>query len=380
MDQCFGYDDLVVPKDQSLSDGFQSSESCWSNWGLDQFPQKYFVSNGNPALEQLRFDGQTCCDQLEMESGSIQEKELSSCLSFGGRLGSDNSFQRTGTTTQEEQDYQRGGMAGIEHMDDQFLSSLIDDLQEMDDNQNSPCFSSESQDCVIPGEEIWTDAGVDSGSVSSNGFTTGSSCTHSYFHSTDRETSRAFPSQSGPCVSEKKTGVQQLKVPSFVSVPSEDDCTNLQVQDEPSCEEAALHELDLVMTQLTTKTRICLRDALYRLAKNSRPLEAAYEELDMDIPSWSEGSGMEPQTNQIDRAIANMMFNKMELDVMDYHMSTPDNSDQDFVPSHHSSHQQCYTTNPISGDAEVPVSGHRRYLGAGSEDSGREVKSRTVEN
>ncbi|CAN0862924.1 Protein LNK3 [Linum grandiflorum] len=353
MDQCFGYDDLVVPKDQSLSDSYQSHGSCWSNWELDshksfQFPQKYFLSNVS----------QTSGNQLEMESTSTPDKDLSSCSSFGTRPGSENSFQFT--TTRQEQDYQLNGMAKIEHMDDHFLSSLIDDLQEMDDNQNSPCFSSESQDCMIPGDELWTEAAVDSGSVSSNGFT----CTRSNLQSMNHETSRVLPPQSRPR-DLKKSGLQQLKVPAFVSVPSEeDDCTNLEEQDEPSCEEAALYELALVMSQLTTKTRICFRDALYRLAKNSRPLEVVHEEPDTDFPSWLEGSVMEPQTNQIDRAIANMMFNKMELDVMDYHMSTPDNCDQDFMPSH----PQCYYTNVSDkssspGDAEVPVSGHRGCSG-----------------
>ncbi|KAF9595626.1 hypothetical protein IFM89_001499 [Coptis chinensis] len=45
-----------------------------------------------------------------------------------------------------------------------------------------------------------------------------------------------------------------------------------QLDEETSMEENALQELEVAMTQLTQETRICFRDALYRLARSSEQL------------------------------------------------------------------------------------------------------------
>ncbi|CAN1223327.1 Protein LNK3 [Linum perenne] len=393
MGSYFGYDDLLVPKDQGMSsDGFQSPDG-WSNWGLNStssfdFSRKNFLSDANLNPQQLRLDSRTCCSQLEMES-SILDRDQSSCSSFAGGPAREDSLHHTTTAVSSHRpDYQSKGLAGIENMDDHVMNSLLDDLQEMENLQPSPCFSSESQNRMIPADELWTEATLDSDSISSNDFAAGSSCTRSCQQSMDRGTSQVLASHFSPGHVERR-GLQQLKVPPFtVSVTSEDDCMNVGVQDQnqPSREELALNELQLVMAQLTTKTRLCFRDALYRLAKNSRPNEVAYEELGMDIPSWRVAAdklrdeGMEPQTNSIDRAIANLMFNKVDVDVMDYLISTPATSDQEFLPN--DSNPQQFTSvhqNQIfPGDAEDPVSGHRVWIGEAA-DAGMHV-SRTAVN
>ncbi|CAI0474163.1 unnamed protein product [Linum tenue] len=354
MNGCFGYDDLVVPKDQGFSDGFQSPDS-WSNWALNasntfnDYSHKYLLSPTNLSPEQLRSDTHTSANhQFDMECSTIPDRDQSSCSSFGGgAMVCHESFHR-------QPDCHLDGLSGIEPMDDLFLSSLLDDMQEME--QNSPCFSSESQNCMIAVDDLWTEAtALDSDSISSNGGVPASS-------------------QYSPCDLEKSV-IHQLKVPPFtVSVtPTEEDCKGIQLLKEPSREESALHEFELVMAQLPTKTRICFRDSLYRLAKNSRPHEVANEDVAMDIPSWtaqveesrSGGRGMEQETNSIDRSIASMMFNKMDLNVLQ------------------SSHPQYFTDAPnnpsFHGDAEVPVSGHGGYMGAAAAESGRHL-SRTVAN
>ncbi|CAI0421541.1 unnamed protein product [Linum tenue] len=356
MNGYFGYDDLVVPKDQGYSDGFQSPDS-WSNWGLNDsntfndYPHKHMLSPTNLNPEQLRFDSQTSPNhQFDMECSTIPDRDQSSCSSFGGRAPVyHQSLHR------QAADSQLDCLSGFEPMDDHFLSSLLDDMQEME--QNSPCFSSESQDCMIPADDLWTEAtALDSDSISSNG-------------------GFAASSHYSPCDLEKAV-LHQLKVPPFtVSVTtSEDDCKDFQLQNEPSREESALHEFELMMAQLPTKTRICFRDALYRLAKNSRPHEVASDDVSMDTSSWapqveesrSGERGMEPETNSIDRSIASMMFNQMDLNVLQ------------------SNHPQCFTPAPHSptflGDAEVPVSGNGGYIGGAAAADSDMHMSRTVAN
>lgn len=91
------------------------------------------------------------------------------------------------------------------------------------------------------------------------------------------------------------------------------------VADEPVCVEAiVLKELQNVMLQLNSKTRISIRDALYRLANSARDKNANLCQSGsfMDLPSHSElfcgTSRQELKTNEIDRAIAALMFDRRD--------------------------------------------------------------------
>eukprot|EP01018_Ginkgo_biloba_P036230 Gb_13230 [translate_table: standard] len=97
-----------------------------------------------------------------------------------------------------------------------------------------------------------------------------------------------------------------------------------------SMDAVVLHELEAVMMRLDLRTRICIRDALYRLARSSRQRHAVSEGGNTKIvsenssnlvlgskppflvghPSFEGIHLIETQTNPIDRAIANLLFHK----------------------------------------------------------------------
>ncbi|KAI4383920.1 hypothetical protein MLD38_009704 [Melastoma candidum] len=91
---------------------------------------------------------------------------------------------------------------------------------------------------------------------------------------------------------------------------------------ESSSEEVALEDLKMAVTLLSDWTRICLRDALYRLADNSkqRLVRADGQERGSSIrkppltlaDKRSPKGPNESKTNVIDRAVANIMFNRMD--------------------------------------------------------------------
>ncbi|KAK4761768.1 hypothetical protein SAY87_029652 [Trapa incisa] len=72
---------------------------------------------------------------------------------------------------------------------------------------------------------------------------------------------------------------------------------------EMSLEESILQELNAVMGQFTKKIRICLRDSLYRLAENAK-------QQHYNRTLRPESGKVEIETNIIDRAVANFMYNK----------------------------------------------------------------------
>ncbi|KAK8552692.1 hypothetical protein V6N13_121075 [Hibiscus sabdariffa] len=97
-------------------------------------------------------------------------------------------------------------------------------------------------------------------------------------------------------------------------------------------EESVLKELEMVMTQLSNKTRICFRDAFYHLAKNSTQNPVALDQhghlhAQTHSPKWTiseekirfgKKETTESETNTIDRTIANLTFGKMDINVRDF--------------------------------------------------------------
>ncbi|KAF3328098.1 hypothetical protein FCM35_KLT06704 [Carex littledalei] len=83
-------------------------------------------------------------------------------------------------------------------------------------------------------------------------------------------------------------------------------------------EATALRKLESVLSRINERTRICFRDACYRLANDSRLLldESKNESHEFHFePSFSTSSRLykveteEKETNEIDRAIVNLLFN-----------------------------------------------------------------------
>ncbi|CAA2969520.1 Hypothetical predicted protein [Olea europaea subsp. europaea] len=91
-----------------------------------------------------------------------------------------------------------------------------------------------------------------------------------------------------------------------------------------SIEAASLQQLQLVMEQLDMKTKLCIRDSLYRLAMNAEqrhthanPIGGCKDERETSGAFMSEGSNMctgfmdmETDTNPIDRSIAHLLFHR----------------------------------------------------------------------
>ncbi|KAF2300848.1 hypothetical protein GH714_017787 [Hevea brasiliensis] len=248
-----------------------------------------------------------------MESSAHDDKDQSSS-SIGGGISSEESIHhQTALSCDQQLDYQLDGLAGFQQMDDLFLSSLMEDPLGTENIHSSFCFEPELQNYMEP----------------------------------------------------------VIKV----LAPSEHKNMNEHEDEETSLEESVLQELEMVMAQLTEKTRICFRDAFYRLAKNSRQHVVTHNQngnLSMGTTAWTGQEEkirpggkktMELETNTIDRAIANLMFNKMDLNVRDFPVSALASSRMESLKatrsSIYSSNQQQIHDFPhgpnFSSDTQVPI-------------------------
>ncbi|XP_051147128.1 protein LNK1 isoform X2 [Andrographis paniculata] len=91
--------------------------------------------------------------------------------------------------------------------------------------------------------------------------------------------------------------------------------------DDVSLEAASFHQLQLVMEQLDLRTKLCIRDSLYRLARSAEQRHnrgnihgGGAQEPDAAGPFIADGTNnfmdMETDTNPIDRSIAHLLFHR----------------------------------------------------------------------
>ncbi|KAJ9190534.1 hypothetical protein P3X46_001722 [Hevea brasiliensis] len=385
MDWYFGsiIEDLVVPKDEEISDRFPSPEN-WSKWGINEsetfgFPNKGFVIYSKLNQEELNFNCEILSNnEVEMESSAHDDKDQSSS-SIGGGISSEESIHhQTALSCDQQLDYQLDGLAGFQQMDDLFLSSLMEDPLGTENIHSSFCFEPELQNYMVRDDNISTDTMLDTQSISSEAYSMGSSKylkTHVFSPSVDQEKCKVSALPFTPSNAERKNR-PSLKEPLIkVLAPSEHKNMNEHEDEETSLEESVLQELEMVMAQLTEKTRICFRDAFYRLAKNSRQHVVTHNQngnLSMGTTAWTGQEEkirpggkktMELETNTIDRAIANLMFNKMDLNVRDFPVSALASSRMESLKatrsSIYSSNQQQIHDFPhgpnFSSDTQVPI-------------------------
>ncbi|GKV39657.1 hypothetical protein SLEP1_g47396 [Rubroshorea leprosula] len=123
MDWCFGscIDDLVVPKDQELSDRFPTPES-WPKWEINapgnmESQNECFILNTNFAQEYLVLSGKSLYNEVEMES-SVSAKD-ESCSSVCG--GSSQESLNQAPISHRQLDYQLDELSRFQQMDDIFL-------------------------------------------------------------------------------------------------------------------------------------------------------------------------------------------------------------------------------------------------------------------
>ncbi|KAJ4821801.1 hypothetical protein Tsubulata_036385 [Turnera subulata] len=160
-------DDFVVPKDQELYDRLPSPESWWK-WGIktsedSEFCNRRFGLDAKWNEEQLNCNGQIPSSQVDMDC-FLTAKDLSSCSSINDRL-LDESIHQSDLSCDQSVD-QLDGLAGIEQMDEIFLSSFLEDLPGA--YQRSLNFSSKSQTGTVRRENFLEDKAVDSQSISSD--------------------------------------------------------------------------------------------------------------------------------------------------------------------------------------------------------------------
>ncbi|KAI4323579.1 hypothetical protein L6164_023175 [Bauhinia variegata] len=301
MDWYYGnvMNDLLVPKDQDLLDRLPSPDS-WSNWGVSasegfDSPKKFCMMDTSPREVDFNFNDESFNSEIEIES-SLHDKNQSSSSSVCGRLP-EQSFQQTALSCGQP-NYQLQDLSRFERMEDIYLNSLFDDLLNVENRKKSICFSPEFQCGKIPG-----------GSQKDN-----------------------VDTEFAPCKSESMEclDIEALPVEVFDSKNNGDEDT----LEQSLLEESILKDLEVVITQMTEKTRICFRDALYRLARNTNQqhvmdqqgdlnMEKAMPEMDNNETVRSvDKKPMESETNSVDRAIASLMYNKMEINMQDRPLTT----------------------------------------------------------
>ncbi|KAI4385608.1 hypothetical protein MLD38_003614 [Melastoma candidum] len=295
-----GIDLLPAPHDQEPSDRLPSPNS-WSRWGVLR-PGAW--GEGNMLPDDGSNDG--------------------ACVARLGVLQDDRCFDLClGLLDEYQPSYEHSNPAAEESVRDFFYgNSSLDDLQSAENSQQHRplCFCSQCDCEVIPADDSWFDI------ISSPGLQKSAEMSvefeeQSMLTSGDLDDCGCEP----PTIPLNTKDYQPLQgSPSYNGkiIPSGQFGQHYPEVSNSSPEEVALEELKMVMTLLPDRTRICLRDALYRLADNSkqRPVRPDGQErgsgirklpLTMADKRSSEGTN-ETKTNVIDRAIASIMFNRMD--------------------------------------------------------------------
>ncbi|KAI5600510.1 hypothetical protein BDE02_01G029400 [Populus trichocarpa] len=292
-----GIDDFVVPEDREVYDRLPSPES-WSKWCADaseshEFSNKRFLMDSKLTGEELKFNGEILSKEVE---SFYNGKDQSSGSSISGRL-SEESLPQTALSC-DQPDYQLDDLSEIEQLDEFFLSSFLEDLPRNENLNGSFCFSAEAECGMASADNRFTDTMSDLQSISNDAHGMGSSKylkTHAFSPSLSWEEGEVAASHFNPCNSDQKDLAPVKASLVNVLVPSEHDGMIGLVDEETSLQQSALQELEMVMAQLNDKTRICFRDALYRLASNSKqhPIEQDQNgDLSMETPGTGEDEKM----------------------------------------------------------------------------------------
>ncbi|KAK7405551.1 hypothetical protein VNO78_06966 [Psophocarpus tetragonolobus] len=304
--------DFLVPKDQEDLLERHHSPDSWSEWGINapetfNSPQECLFMNTNEVVE-FNFIDESFNNEIEFDP-CLYNKDQSSSSSVCEGL-SEQSFQQTKAPSCDHQpNYQLQDLSTFGHMDDFFLDSVLEDF---------PCVESLHKSFFDPENQCSNSTGGVQKDISDSGFV---SCN----------------SDSKDCMDIEANEVKDWD-------PFEQSNGNEMMLEQLSHEEFTLQGFEMIISQLTEKTRICFRDALYRLARNTKHV---LEDLDgglnmhQEIPRSiyneamrsEENKPMESETNSIDRAVANLMFNKMEINIVDLPLTTLVNLKQDVIGS-----------------------------------------------
>ncbi|KAK4253175.1 hypothetical protein QN277_010774 [Acacia crassicarpa] len=289
-----GINDVLVPTHEDVWDRLPSPDT-WSNWGMNasegfNSPKKFSTMDTSSREVEFNFNDESFNNEIELES-SLLEKAQSSSSSVCGGLP-EQSIQQTALSCDQLQDVSR-----FEHMDDIFLDSMLEALPNVENLRTSSGLSSNLQFGGLPqGIEV---------------------------------------SNFVPCNS-TYDDYQDVKVPPVKFLgPFEQSSTDEGINQQSFVEESILQDLEMAISLFSDKTRICFRDALYRLARNTQQQHVVQDQnVDpstqrtapqtdhSETTRYEEKKPMESETNSIDRAIANLMFNKMDINVQELPLTT----------------------------------------------------------
>ncbi|KAL1196870.1 Protein LNK4 [Cardamine amara subsp. amara] len=251
-------EDLVVPNYQETSDSYPSPDMWGTGWNMNssEAVEKCFdydvINNGfsGGLYSQMEME-------MEMEMGTSEEVEEES-----KRLKSGACFDRS-----------LHDFDGIQQMDDIFLSSILED---------------------VPGN-----GNLDSFKESDYNNSPGSSS--AYLDTNDAREVPMFHYNWETCQD--------------MPLTEEETPMNLYEEnmEEASAEEVVLQDLQRASEKLTDDTRKCFRDTFYRLAKNSQhKSDSSNNTNSKEDRTRNRKHKSELETNSMDRAVANLTFNKME--------------------------------------------------------------------
>ncbi|XP_010486930.1 PREDICTED: protein LNK3 isoform X2 [Camelina sativa] len=258
------FEELVVPSYQESSSETYPSTGMWGGWSMSspQAAQKCFDYDG--------FNGEGLMySQMGMRTSEEEEESKRSKANYGA--SSLHDFE------------------GIEHMDDMFFS-ILEDVPEDDGDVHRATSSNNSvgSSSMYGGREV------------------------PMFHCHD---DMSFKEEAPFTISD---------------LYEDNNMLDSNYGDELSSEELVLQDLQRASQKLTDETRKCFRDTFYRLARSSQDksdsVSTNSEELLMQTSRYDYGDGnrlsreeeIESETNSIDRAIANLTFNKMESNISNY--------------------------------------------------------------
>ncbi|KAJ4871866.1 Uncharacterized protein Rs2_46493 [Raphanus sativus] len=254
------FEDFVVPNYQETS-----SETCldgmWGGWSMN-----------SPEAAEKCFDYDRFNSQMGMRTSQDEEEEEEEESKRSKAFYGASSLH---------------GFEGIEQMDDIFLSSILEDVpgSDGDVHRSSSTNNSVGSSSMYGGSEV------------------------PLFHS------HAMPLKE--------------EAPFTISDLSEE---NMFVDDEMSSEELVLQDLQRASEKLTDETRKCFRDTFYRLARNSQEkldsdntansgefhMQASRYDYGDNTRLMSREEEIESETNSIDRAVANLTYNKMESNISNF--------------------------------------------------------------
>ncbi|GAB4832142.1 hypothetical protein Ancab_006159 [Ancistrocladus abbreviatus] len=319
MDWCVGseIDDFVVPRHEELLDQLPSPNS-WSQWGTNESGSSGWPNNfGATKIAHLP-DEENCLRMLFGKVGCQNSKNDASSM-YG--VGSEDSLKRI-PVTHDLPDLQFNNSMGMDQMDDIFLNSLLKEhLLGTECNDNLLYLSPESHYGVMPADSNSTTLVLDMQSIPSDtetkyfgnhGFSQSASWDRGEITMPNLSKCDYFDQSDG-----KQEKASEAKLVLLCDQNSSSSYRSLGKV--TSLEESVLQELEAALTQLTEKTRLCFRDSLYRLALNSNEKastqtqsEGAHEKTRSRRTETAES-----ETNGIDRAVANLMFKKVDANTCD---------------------------------------------------------------